>query len=217
MQKDVRQKERKETRKGNNTENEVYLATGNFSGNKISVFKESNYYYIEYLKNRVKVESDEDSDKIYGLYQQSKNIIKPLDFSKVFEYKIEDRENGDKIITVQFRRTAIYRLNKFFQFRIVRALFLRGKRIESSTFRFRPERKFFHNRTNNRDLHKLNVFGFFFREVTAFFNFLQNPVAVYHHNGIPRKETGLRIGEGIAYAVGMIVFIAVIQKRFINF
>ena len=88
---------------GNNTENEVYLATGNFSGNKISVFKESNYYYIEYLKNRVKVESDEDSDKIYGLYQQSKNIIKPLDFSKVFEYKIEDRENGDKIITVQFR------------------------------------------------------------------------------------------------------------------
>ena len=27
---------------GNNTENEVYLATGNFSGNKISVFKESN-------------------------------------------------------------------------------------------------------------------------------------------------------------------------------
>ena len=88
---------------GNDTENEVYLATGRFAGTKVSVYKESSYYYIEALNKRVKVESDEDSDKIYGLYQYSKDIIKPVDFTRAMEYKIEDRENGDKVITVTMR------------------------------------------------------------------------------------------------------------------
>ena len=88
---------------GNNTENEVYLASGSYAGNKVSVYKEGSYYYVEFLKNRVKVESDEDSDKIYGLYMSSKDIIKPIDFTKAIEYKIEEKETGDKVVTLTYQ------------------------------------------------------------------------------------------------------------------